>query len=385
MDDDSRFFDYGIGSQSDSNYQWFGGSEVLGQHSPRLTLEALPHPGHVQSEMPPSSNTLMQPPPLTRSYLPTRASAQSDLDRYSIPSGPHRMQLSSAPTFDKITLASPALTSGSSNTPETRVSGQDFTPTTTPPDVIGRPIQPAKPPDALFPPPAPLPPRRRRPRRPRPKPQLSAAEEDAKREKFLERNRVAAGKCRVKRKSRMTDLEVTKLDLEKQNSKLRMEHAALLNEASQARAMLMGHASCNDYRIDKWIENEAKRFVLGTGEQYDTLLANYGVANAPPSRHESMSSISEYTTSATNDMMSPTRRVSTSVSSHISSSNRGSISLPQGMGIPASPVFLQTQGPSDRSAAPVPLINSAYTLSPTSQIEDSMTPARFESIPRSMM
>ncbi|KAI1327989.1 hypothetical protein F5Y16DRAFT_398862 [Xylariaceae sp. FL0255] len=93
------------------------------------------------------------------------------------------------------------------------------------------------------------------------------------RNKSLERNRIAAMKCRTKRKEWVHDLEETKTELETQNSTLHLELDGLNHEASQIRAQLMAHANCNDCNIDKWIENEAKRFVIGTGERYDQMLA----------------------------------------------------------------------------------------------------------------
>ncbi|KAI1753292.1 hypothetical protein F4782DRAFT_497437 [Xylaria castorea] len=99
-------------------------------------------------------------------------------------------------------------------------------------------------------------------------------EREGKRRHFLQRNRVAAMKCRKKKKEWVNDLEETKCGLESQNTQLHMELEGLVDEASRIRAQLMVHANCNDANIDKWIENEAKRFVIGTGERYDQILAH---------------------------------------------------------------------------------------------------------------
>ncbi|KAI0865808.1 hypothetical protein F4860DRAFT_266464 [Xylaria cubensis] len=99
-------------------------------------------------------------------------------------------------------------------------------------------------------------------------------EREGKRRHFLQRNRVAAMKCRKKKKEWVNDLEETKSGLESQNTHLHMELDGLVDEASRIRAQLMVHANCNDANIDKWIENEAKRFVIGTGERYDQILAH---------------------------------------------------------------------------------------------------------------
>jgi hypothetical protein len=178
-------------------------------------------------------------------------------------------------------------------------------------------------------------------------------EEETKRNNFLERNRAAASKCRQKKKEWTSDLEQTKMELETHNAQLRAEFNNLQGEVSRARGLLMTHASCHDTNIDKWIENEAKRYVLGAGEQYDTMLAvNFGLAaGAPPQlRHESLSSISGYTTAATSDLLSPSGRHS-------------SISVPQSMAISNSPVFLRGQIPNDAMAAHIGSVDPTYLIS----------------------
>ncbi|OTB18981.1 hypothetical protein K445DRAFT_32896, partial [Daldinia sp. EC12] len=79
------------------------------------------------------------------------------------------------------------------------------------------------------------------------------------RNKFLERNRAAATKCRQKKKEWVTDLEETRFDLESQHNDLKKEYSNLKNEITLIKSQLMDHANCNDPNIDKWIENEAKR------------------------------------------------------------------------------------------------------------------------------
>ncbi|KAI3321742.1 hypothetical protein HD806DRAFT_145970 [Xylariaceae sp. AK1471] len=181
------------------------------------------------------------------------------------------------PKFD-----SPSLSSGSSSTPETRESQQLVTPkhastlTQAPDDhdVIGEEEEEDF--DDL---PLPLPTSGRRKLGGRHKAkeggdqyQQYPDEHDGKRRHFLQRNRVAAMKCRKKKKEWVNDLEETKTELESQNAHLHMELDGLVDEASRIRAQLMVHANCNDSNINKWIENEAKRFVIGTSERYDQIL-----------------------------------------------------------------------------------------------------------------
>jgi len=89
----------------------------------------------------------------------------------------------------------------------------------------------------------------------------AAGEDGHKRNKFLERNRIAASKCREKKKQYVSDLEETKIGLETQHAHLQMEFNGLLGEVSGLKHHLMAHAKCNDPNIDRWLNNEARRFV----------------------------------------------------------------------------------------------------------------------------
>ncbi|KAK1760752.1 hypothetical protein QBC47DRAFT_368114 [Echria macrotheca] len=86
-------------------------------------------------------------------------------------------------------------------------------------------------------------------------------EDSRKRSKFLERNRIAASKCREKKKQYVSSLEGTKLELEAHNVQLQMEYSNLLAEVGSLKHHLMAHAKCNDPNIDRWLNNEARRFV----------------------------------------------------------------------------------------------------------------------------
>jgi cyclic AMP-dependent transcription factor ATF-2 len=87
------------------------------------------------------------------------------------------------------------------------------------------------------------------------------AAEDDMRNKFLERNRVAASKCREKKKEFVSKLEETKITLERKHTQLQVEYNALITEVGGLKHDLMTHAKCNDANIDKWIANEARKFV----------------------------------------------------------------------------------------------------------------------------
>ncbi|EXM26320.1 hypothetical protein FoTM2_011085 [Fusarium oxysporum f. sp. vasinfectum] len=86
-------------------------------------------------------------------------------------------------------------------------------------------------------------------------------DETAKRSKFLKRNRIAASKCRQKKKEWMSQLEETRKDLEGENNALHKQYNGLVDELSTIKNQLMQHASCNDANIDQWLDNEARKYV----------------------------------------------------------------------------------------------------------------------------
>ncbi|KAM0421556.1 hypothetical protein ACHAPT_010730 [Fusarium lateritium] len=93
-------------------------------------------------------------------------------------------------------------------------------------------------------------------------------DQSSKRSKFLKRNRIAASKCRQKKKEWVSNLEETRHGLEHQHSNLQTEYNELLGEVSKMKNQLMQHAGCNDSNINQWIENEARKFVQRTAAQY---------------------------------------------------------------------------------------------------------------------
>ncbi|KAI9149596.1 Cyclic AMP-dependent transcription factor ATF-2 [Paramyrothecium foliicola] len=92
----------------------------------------------------------------------------------------------------------------------------------------------------------------------------------SKRNKFLERNRVAASKCREKKKVWLHDLEETKHELEMRHRGLRMEYESLMEEVTRIKNSLVNHACCSDPQIDTWIRNEAHNFVKRSAERAAT-------------------------------------------------------------------------------------------------------------------
>ncbi|KAI1466381.1 uncharacterized protein F4812DRAFT_77098 [Daldinia caldariorum] len=162
-------------------------------------------------------------------------------------------------------LETPGLSTGSSETPETHLSQR----TVTPED---------------------LPNKKTRQRKQQANADLNSNANTANRKKFLERNRAAATKCREKKKEWVADLEETRFDLESQHNDLKKEYSHLKNEISLIKSQLMDHANCSDPNIDRWIENEAKSFVLGASDRYNQMLTDLGFTPKPLDRHDSISS-----------------------------------------------------------------------------------------------
>ncbi|OAQ65371.1 transcription factor ATF2 [Pochonia chlamydosporia 170] len=82
-----------------------------------------------------------------------------------------------------------------------------------------------------------------------------------RRQRSLERNRVAASKCRKRKKQWTDNLEQKKSGLESIHNELQAEYMQLLQESSQLKNFLIGHSGCQDPNIDVWIKNEASKFV----------------------------------------------------------------------------------------------------------------------------
>jgi cyclic AMP-dependent transcription factor ATF-2 len=108
-------------------------------------------------------------------------------------------------------------------------------------------------------PPEQEPPKKRKARKVRK--ESNTAENDQKRSKFLERNRIAASKCREKKKQYVSELEEAKIELETKHAHLQIEVNELMSTVGLLKDQLMAHAKCNDPNIDQWIHNEARRFV----------------------------------------------------------------------------------------------------------------------------
>jgi bZIP transcription factor len=87
---------------------------------------------------------------------------------------------------------------------------------------------------------------------------LSQAEEEVKRGKFLNRNRIAASKCRQKKKGWTHDLEEKKFKLSRENTALKGELEKLASELSSLKAALFLHSDCDYPAFQIWQGDQAR-------------------------------------------------------------------------------------------------------------------------------
>lgn len=84
--------------------------------------------------------------------------------------------------------------------------------------------------------------------------------EDVKRSKFLERNRVAASKCRQKKKEWTQNLENRARELQKNNNQLRMVVDSCRQEILFLKGELLKHSQCECESIQTFIKSGANNF-----------------------------------------------------------------------------------------------------------------------------
>ncbi|KAL8868345.1 MAG: hypothetical protein Q9174_005052 [Haloplaca sp. 1 TL-2023] len=81
--------------------------------------------------------------------------------------------------------------------------------------------------------------------------------EDVRRNKFLERNRIAASKCRQKKKEWTQNLEARARELHKENSSLRLLVDSLREEMLFIKGEMVKHSSCGCEPIQNWLKSSA--------------------------------------------------------------------------------------------------------------------------------
>ncbi|KAF2238869.1 hypothetical protein EV356DRAFT_504194 [Viridothelium virens] len=83
-------------------------------------------------------------------------------------------------------------------------------------------------------------------------------EEQVKREKFLERNRVAASKCRQRKKDWMSGLEIRARDLQSQRATLSAYAASLRDEVLYLKDQMLRHQGCGCTKIREYLNDQAE-------------------------------------------------------------------------------------------------------------------------------
>ncbi|KAL8952788.1 MAG: hypothetical protein Q9222_001335 [Ikaeria aurantiellina] len=78
--------------------------------------------------------------------------------------------------------------------------------------------------------------------------------EEVRRSKFLERNRVAASKCRQKKKEWTQNLEARARDLQKDNNSLRMMVDSMRDEMLFIKGEMLKHTTCGCEQIQDWVK-----------------------------------------------------------------------------------------------------------------------------------
>lgn len=89
----------------------------------------------------------------------------------------------------------------------------------------------------------------------------SSRNQTEKKEQVKQWNRVAASKCRQKKREKVDELKEQSSSLEAQNNNLHNEYERLCQEIGQVKSDLMHHTECNDRNINQWVSNEAKTYV----------------------------------------------------------------------------------------------------------------------------
>ena len=115
--------------------------------------------------------------------------------------------------------------------------------------------------------------------------------EDVKRSKFLERNRVAASKCRQKKKEWTQNLENRARDLQKNNNSLRMIVNSLRQEILFLKEEMHKHNSCGCEHIQEFMKSGSNNF---SDFKDDTIFKREQspIQNMPGSRMGSVSAVS---------------------------------------------------------------------------------------------
>ncbi|GME44819.1 Transcription factor Jun [Neofusicoccum parvum] len=106
-------------------------------------------------------------------------------------------------------------------------------------------------------------------------------EDKVKRDQFLERNRVAAHKCRQKKKEWMVQLDNDFRDLSARHKFLQAELQVLNHTLFELKNMMFQHADCKFGPIDQFIRSEAEVLQVRARAESDPSMAASAAENPP--------------------------------------------------------------------------------------------------------
>ncbi|MCJ1283963.1 hypothetical protein MMC26_003294 [Xylographa opegraphella] len=113
--------------------------------------------------------------------------------------------------------------------------------------------------------------------------------EEEKRSKFLERNRVAASKCRQKKKEWTNNLEAKARELQNSKNQLAMMVTSLKEEVMWLKGEMLKHTGCGCVQIRDYLTKQADS-IAATGSMYQAFeSAASPIGSAPNSRASSVS------------------------------------------------------------------------------------------------
>lgn len=112
--------------------------------------------------------------------------------------------------------------------------------------------------------------------------------EDVKRSKFLERNRVAASKCRQKKKEWTQNLENRARELQKNNNQIRLVVDSCRQEVLFLKGELLKHSECECESIQAFIKSEANNFADHKQDEDLFKRETSPIVSMPPSRSGSV-------------------------------------------------------------------------------------------------
>jgi hypothetical protein len=107
-----------------------------------------------------------------------------------------------------------------------------------------------------------------------------------KKEKYREKNRLAAAKCRAKKKENIEDIEVKHRKLSAMNSSLKKQVQDLRGELTGLRTHALNHQDCN-CQISRYNINQAKRVAMGAeapspGMSFNGIGGSLSYMRSPP-------------------------------------------------------------------------------------------------------